>query len=30
MQLEEEESKAQQEHSGVLTSKWKPSFLRNR
>ncbi|XP_076668617.1 mitochondrial import inner membrane translocase subunit TIM50-C [Andrena cerasifolii] len=30
MQMEEEENKAQQEHSKVLTSKWKPSFLRNR
>ncbi|XP_033325283.2 mitochondrial import inner membrane translocase subunit TIM50-C [Megalopta genalis] len=30
MQMEEEESKAQQENSRVLTSKWKPSFLRNR
>lgn len=27
MQIEEEENKAQQESSKVLTSKWKPSFL---
>ncbi|XP_053991373.1 mitochondrial import inner membrane translocase subunit TIM50-C isoform X2 [Hylaeus volcanicus] len=30
LQMEEEENKAQQENSKVLTSKWKPSFLRNR
>lgn len=30
MQMEEEQSKAQQESSKVLTSKWKSSFLRNR
>ncbi|CAL7946109.1 unnamed protein product [Xylocopa violacea] len=30
MQLEEEESKAQQESNKVLTSKWKPSFHWNR
>ncbi|XP_043265583.1 mitochondrial import inner membrane translocase subunit TIM50-C-like isoform X1 [Colletes gigas] len=30
LQIEEEESKAQQENSKVLTSKWKPSFLRSR
>ncbi|KZC10849.1 PREDICTED: mitochondrial import inner membrane translocase subunit TIM50-C-like [Dufourea novaeangliae] len=30
MQMEEEETRAQQESSKVLTSKWKPSFLRNR
>ncbi|XP_076245688.1 mitochondrial import inner membrane translocase subunit TIM50-C [Calliopsis andreniformis] len=28
MQIEEEENKAQQENSGTLTSKWKPSFHR--
>ncbi|KAM0736333.1 Mitochondrial import inner membrane translocase subunit TIM50-C [Formica fusca] len=30
MQMEEEQNKAQQDSSKVLTSRWKPSFLRNR
>lgn len=30
MQIEEEENKAQQESSKVLTSKWKPTFHWNR
>ncbi|XP_011152876.1 mitochondrial import inner membrane translocase subunit TIM50-C [Harpegnathos saltator] len=30
MQMEEEQNKAQQGSSQVLTSRWKPSFLRNR
>lgn len=30
MQMEEEQNKTQQGSNQILTSRWKPSFLRNR